>query len=257
MKRSLFAMVLIGFVSAAAFWLWQQGAPLSSITRGDAGPPTVVLLHGYGSRAEDWLQFDDPPSPAGFGAASHFQFPPGTRRVYPQGPWRGFGSHHGWWWLHLESYVKSGESLPDLSTSNPGGLKAAAKQVRDLIKNERAPLIVGGFSQGAMVSAEIAFQTDQQLDGLILVAGTPVNEEAWAEHFAGRRQLPIFIAHGRRDPVLSFAIMERFQKRLKDFGLDVTWYPYDGGHEIPLTVVNEVNRFVDRVVGLQSTAGRD
>ncbi len=37
----------------------------------------------------------------------------------------------------------------------------------------------------------------------------------WAEHFAGRRNLPIFIAHGRADGVLPFAIMERFQARLK------------------------------------------
>ena len=51
-----------------------------------------------------------------------------------------------------------------------------------------------------MTSAEIAFQTDQDLAGLILLSGTTVNEEAWAEHFAGRRHLPIFIAHGRQDP---------------------------------------------------------
>jgi phospholipase/carboxylesterase len=245
MKRSVFAIALIGFVSLATYWLWLQGAPLSAITRGGAGPPTVVLLHGYGSRAEDWLQFEQ-----------QWQFPSGTRRVYPQAPWRGFGSHHGWWWLHLESYLKNGEPLPDMSASNPGGLKASARQVRELIKGEKVPLILGGFSQGAMVSAEIAFQTDQQLDGLVLLSGTTLNEEAWAEHFAGRRHLPIFIAHGRRDPTLSFAIIERFQARLVALGMDVTWFPFDGGHEIPLTVVNEVNRFVDRVVGLQSTAGR-
>jgi len=236
MKHALFATVLLGFVCAAAFWLWQQGAPLSSITRGGAGPPTLVLLHGYGSRAEDWLQFED-----------EWRLPAGTRRVYPQAPWRGLPSHRGWWWLHLESYVTTATRLPDMTKSNPGGLKASARLVRDLIKNERAPLILGGFSQGAMVSAEIAFQTDQQLDGLILISGTTVNEESWAEHFAGRRHLPIFIAHGRRDPVLSFAIMERFQKRLKDLGLDVTWYPFDGAHEIPADVVHQINEFVGRV----------
>ena len=28
-------------------------------------------------------------------------------------------------------------------------------------------------------------------------------------------------------------MMERFQARLKAFGMDVTWYPFDGGHAIP------------------------
>ena len=57
--------------------------------------------------------------------------------------------------------------------------------------------------------------------------------------------------------MLSFVIMERFQQRLRAFGMDVTWLPFDGGHEIPPAVVEAVNAFVNRVVGLQSTAGRD
>ena len=49
---------MIGTVAAAAeVWLRIQTAPLSAITRGGSGPPSLVLLHGYGSNAEDWLQF--------------------------------------------------------------------------------------------------------------------------------------------------------------------------------------------------------
>ena len=134
-----------------------------------------------------------------------------------------------------------------MTNANPGGIKVASKLVRNAIEDEKLPLILGGFSQGAMVSAEIAFQTSQPLDALILLSGTTVNEERWAEHFAGRRGLPIFIAHGRNDGVLPFAIMDSFQRRLKAFGMNVTWYPFDGGHEIPREVVNQVNGFVTRV----------
>lgn len=105
-----------------------------------------------------------------------------------------------------------------------------------------------------MTSAEIAFQTDQELAGLILLSGTTVNEDSWAEHFAGRRNLPIFIAHGTHDSVLPFAIMDRFQQRLKTFGLNVTWMPFEGDHEIPEAVVRAASEFVRRVVGLQSSS---
>ena len=233
MKSALAIASLVVFVAATSIWLWSRSAPLSALIHGGAGPPTLVLLHGYGSRAEDWLQFEE-----------KWQLPGNTRRVYPQAPWRGFGSHRGWWWLHLERYMRDGQ-MADLSKSNPGGIKVASKLVRDLLAKEKSPIILGGFSQGAMTSAEIAFQTDQDLAGLILLSGTTVNEEAWAEHFAGRRHLPIFIAHGRQDPTLSFAIMERFQGRLKRAGLNVTWFPFDGAHEIPDTVVKEVSAFVN------------
>lgn len=247
MRRVLPAAALTVFVGAASLWLWSRSWPLAAITRGGDGPPTVVLLHGYGSRADDWAQFDQT-----------WQLPDGTRLVFPQAPLRGpFNGARGWWWLHLEGYVPEGGFFADLSHANPGGIKIASKLVRDRIKDEKQPLILGGFSQGAMTSAEIAFQTDQQLAGLILLSGTTVNEEAWADHFAGRRHLPIFIAHGRSDTVLSFAIMERFQARLKAFGMDVTWYPFEGGHGIPDEVVQAVGRWVTHAVSLQSGPGRD
>jgi phospholipase/carboxylesterase len=236
-KHSIFAVALGAVIAGALFWLYSLTSPLTALTSGGAGPPTVVLLHGYGSRAEDWLQFD-----------KVFALPPNTRLVFPQAPLRGpFTNQRGWWWLHLEDYVPQGERFPDFTKENPGGIKIASQLVRDLLAREQQPIILGGFSQGAMTSAEIAFQTDQELAGLILLGGTTVNEEAWAEHFAGRRRLPIFIAHGRFDGVLPFPIMERFAARLKAFGLDVTWYPYDGEHGIPDDVIREINGFVRRV----------
>lgn len=244
-KRASLFLILIVATSSAAFWLWLQRAPLDVIERGGSGPPTLVLLHGYGSRAEDWLQFEPV-----------WLLPPNTRRVFPQAPLRGPG-RRGWWWLGLERYVPKGEQLPDMTQARPGGIKVAARLVRELIAGQGGPIVLGGFSQGAMTSAEIAFQTDQDLAGLILLSGTVVNEDAWAEHFAGRRRLPIFIAHGRYDDVLPFSIMERFQARLTAFGMDVTWMPFDGGHEIPATVIQAASRFVQRAVGLQSPAGRD
>ena len=57
--------------------------------------------------------------------------------------------------------------------------------------------------------------------------------------------------------MLSFAIMERFQARLKAFGMNVTWFPFDGGHDIPEEVIRAVSAFVTHEVGLQSGAGRD
>jgi phospholipase/carboxylesterase len=243
-KRAFFAAVLIAFVFVTAAWLWLQRAPLAKFERGGKGPPTVVLLHGYGSRAEDWFQFD-----------GKWQFPDQTRVILLQAPLRHpISGRRGWWWLHLEGYIPNGERAPDLSQASPGGIKVASRLVRDAIRDESQPLILGGFSQGAMTSAEIAFQTDQEIAGLILLSGTTVNEDAWAEHFAGRRHLPIFIAHGTRDSVLPFAIMDRFQQRLKTFGLDVTWMPFEGDHEIPDAVVRAASAFVRRVVGLQSSS---
>jgi phospholipase/carboxylesterase len=115
------------------------------------------------------------------------------------------------------------------------------------LKKIDGPIVLGGFSQGAMLSGEIAFQTDQELAGLVLLGGTTVNEAAWVERFATRRGLPVFIAHGRDDGVLPFAIAERFAGKLEDAGFNVTWVPFDGGHSVPRVVIDRLNEFLARL----------
>lgn len=243
MRRTILAVSLLLAIAATLVWLYIQTAELDAIVRGGYGPPTVVLLHGYGSNAEDWLQFE-----------GKLQVPNNGRLIFPQAPLRGFGDARGWWWLNIEDNIPPGERFPDYSSKHPGGITIASRLVRELIENVKGPIVLGGFSQGAMLSGEIAFQSDQELAGLILLGGTTVNEEAWADHFAGRRQLPIFIAHGRKDGVLSFEKMERFQARLKAFGMNVTWLPFNGGHAIPAEVVVAMNRFLAE---LQFATGRN
>ena len=236
MKRWSLIAALAGAMALAVFWLWIQVAALDAIVRGGDGPPSLVLLHGYGSKAHDWLQFEH-----------KLQVPNHGRLVFPQGPRRGPYGARGWWWLNIEGHLTRGQRYPDFSTASPAGIKVASSLVRNLLRNVPRPIVLGGFSQGAMLSAEIAFQTDQELTALVLLSGTTVNEAAWVERFPGRRRLPIFIAHGRHDGVLPFATMERFQERIKATGLDVTWFPFDGGHDIPDDVIMALNAFLARL----------
>ena len=58
--------------------------------------------------------------------------------------------------------------------------------------------------------------------------------------------------------MLPFTTMERFQARLKAFGMNVTWYPFNGGHGIPDEVIRAMSEWVTTTTaGLQSRAGRD
>ena len=233
MKRWLPVVIVILIIAPLVVWLRVQTAPLSALVRGGPGPPNIVLLHGYGSNANDWLQF-----------AATIQLPRHGRFVFPNGPWRGPNEARGWWWLNIEGHVPKGERFPDFSVANPAGIKIASRLVRAFLEDVPGPIVLGGFSQGAMLSGEIAFQTEQPLAGLAMIGGTTVNEAAWVERFPGRRNLPIFIAHGRNDGVLPFAIADRFRTKLQAAGMDVTWVPFEGAHEIPASVVQALNAFL-------------
>jgi phospholipase/carboxylesterase len=250
----LFKIVLTAAVVAGAEVSIAARAPtphtrLTTIVRGGDGPPTLLLLHGYGAKAEDWEPF------------SHtIAVPPGARFVFPEAPERttppdGPLGGRAWWRLDLAAYIPPGTRLPDLATSHPRGLDGAAASVRallhDLSRGQRGPVVLGGFSQGAMVAGDLAFTTNDDIAALVLLSGTPVDEAAWRRGLARRRGLRVFISHGRADHTLPFAGADRLQRELSAAGLDVTWVPFDGGHEVPAPVVRALNAFLAPIVRIR------
>src|SRR6187431_2669166 len=75
------------------------------------------------------------------------------------------------------------------------GLESAASLVEEVLRYRkvvpRGPLVLGGFSQGAMVASEVAFRTKVPLSALIVLSGTLVDEPSWENHFRERQNLPV------------------------------------------------------------------
>lgn len=242
-RAVVYALVMVAAVGAVAVLLRRPWATrLQTIVRGDDGPPTFVLLHGYGSSAEDWLPFAGTiPLPVG----GRFVFPTAPESTLPpDGPVGG----RAWWRLGLDTLIPAGGTLPDLSQERPPGLKQAAQLVSTLLTDvawsRGGPIVLGGFSQGAMVASEVAFSSEISLAALVLLSGTPVDEQRWQAAMPRRRGLPVFLAHGREDPILSFRLAERLRTDLQAAGLAVVWVPFDGGHEVPEQVVLKLNAFI-------------
>ena len=101
-----------------------------------------------------------------------------------------------------------------------------------------------------MIAADIAFTTDEPIDALVLLSPTIVNEAAWRAGMPRRRGLRVFVSHGRRDTILPFDASVRLQQAMRDAGLRVTWFPFDGGHEMPAVRARDrPQRFPRRALG--------
>jgi phospholipase/carboxylesterase len=246
--------------SSSAFIVQNRASRITTWEVGTGRTP-VILMHGYASSPQAWLPF-----------ASTILVPLSRRFVFPRGPEittppDGPEGGRAWWRLDLASYPKmgrTGRGLSDLSRSRPEGLGLAAKGVQllctdlyDRLGYHREDLIVGGFSQGAMVAAELAFRSREPLRALVLLSGTPVDEQSWLQGMRFRRGLPVFIAHGRQDDVLPFRGAERLQQTMREIGLQVTWVPFNGGHETPAEVVAALNQFLAGLDGAALTTGRN
>ncbi len=238
-KAALMAILTVAGTSI----LWRPQSQLTILRRGGKEPPTFVLLHGYASSAEHWVPF-----------TRTISFP--GRILLPQAPDKiiradGLPEGRAWWNLDLNEHSQTGNDGLDQQMENPLGLDRAARKVRSMLSAEgnsaAFPFLLGGFSQGAMVSCQIAFASDEPLAALVILSGTPINEQAWQKQMIRRKRLPVFISHGRKDTILSFSLAEHLSREMKAAGLDVTFFPFDGGHEIPTEVVTALNNFLARI----------
>jgi len=235
----LIAVALLGTVAAFR----QPWRPRLEVLRaGGKGPPTLMLLHGYGSSAAEWLPFT---KTIAFPAEGRFLFPQAPEKI---GRKDGALDGRAWWDLDLAAHRRREKLGADLTHEDPRGLARAGRLVRRTLDREgnshEHPFILGGFSQGTMVSCEVAFNSSQPLAALVLLSGTYVESTGWRERMAKRKGLKVFMAHGRRDKVLPFDIAEHLCSDLVAAGLEVTFVPFDGGHEIPAQVVEALGEFL-------------
>jgi phospholipase/carboxylesterase len=96
-----------------------------------------------------------------------------------------------------------------------------------------AETILGGFSQGSVMSYALGLGADRPVPaGILAFSGFIPRVDGWAPEVAGRQGLPVFIAHGRQDPVMEVGFGREAAQLLAASGLDVTYEESDVGHQI-------------------------
>jgi phospholipase/carboxylesterase len=215
---------------------------------GSGDGPVVVLLHGFGAPGDDLV-----PLWRSLGA------PAGTRFVFPEAPIDLGPSAMGgraWWPLDLEEHMRRQALGQRRDTSAvPAGVDVARAKIDALLDGvERTlqpppgKLVLGGFSQGAMVALDATLHSSRALAGLVLLSGSLIAAGEWATRYESRRGLPTFMSHGQQDEILPFAISEELRDLLTSHGIPVEWLPFRGGHGVPPSVVGAVAAFLNRVL---------
>ncbi len=221
----------------------------------------VILSHGYGAPGTDLVPL---------ATMLHRFSPPLQQKVrflFPEAPLdleeMGLPGGRAWWHLNiwkLQEAVATGQ-YRDMPNESPEGLPAARDALlsllKDVIEATGIPLartVLGGFSQGAMLSTDVALHLPEAPAGLIILSGTLITQSAWRDRLRHRSGLPVLQSHGRHDPVLPFDIACLLRDALQDAGNPVTFYEFPGGHEIPFEVMELGARFLEDRLNAPGTA---
>lgn len=193
---------------------------LSYAERPAAGAPDglLVLHHGRGTDEQDLLRLADVVDPA---QRLHV--------VTPRAPLRVPGSPGFHWYL-----------VPRVGYPDPDTFAAAREELAQLHDAlwERTGLtpeqtVLGGFSMGCVMSYATGLDASRPAPAAILgFSGFIPTVPGWEPDVAARRGLPVLVAHGRQDPVISVEFARTAVARLQDGGLAVDYREFDGGHWI-------------------------
>jgi len=223
---------------AAPSWGGLTVARVSGMPEDERGGHAVVVLHGWGAAGDDLLPLAK--------ALNR----PGARFFVPAGPLPEVGGGRAWW--HLDPTTRpphaDSDRLPTGFRSSPAVLaaRAAVQALIATIVDRHAPSTVSlvGFSQGAMLSIDVALTVGPQVERVVAMSGVLLLDSVPALTAPHPTRPRFLLSHGRQDPVLSFSAGDRARSLLEQHGFAVTWRPFDGGHEIPGPLLADVERFL-------------
>ena len=157
----------------------------------------AVLLHGYGSNEQDLLSLA--PRLGLNGRVVSFRAPQTAGR--------------GWAWFPIE-FTDTGTSYP--SDAADAAVLRLASELRSLGRVHDAPIVVVGFSQGAMLSMMLAVEHPDTVDASVALSGALPRQLR-----ANGKASPIFAVHGVDDDIIPIERARTANAWLRDAGADV------------------------------------
>ncbi len=208
------------------------------IETGENPKGSVIWLHGLGADGHDF----EPIVP-------ELRLPDSLplRFVFPHAPVRPVTLNGGMSmraWYDVLSFDRDG-------LADDAGIRESAAIVSALIDREIdrgidvRRIVVAGFSQGGAIAIHVALRSADRLAGLMALSTyMPIPKHFQAEVVdnpdCGDLSLPIFMAHGSFDPVLSMQLGRASADLLIDAGFKVQWHDYPMAHAVCAEEINDI-----------------
>lgn len=205
----------------------------------------IFMFHGYGASMNDLYPLE---SVMKTDKDYDWIFPNGVLSV-PMG----IGMEGRAWFpidmAELEAAMRTGSfrSFEDKEPKEFLDVLPVVKTFIDNIAKEYDEIIIGGFSQGAMISAHLTGKNFSKQKGLILMSGTLIARDILIENLQSQNPVPFIQSHGKNDPVLNFDEAMKLFELFKLCRFQGEFIGFEGAHEIPFAVTSKVRSFLNSI----------
>jgi len=212
------------------------------IETGRTPTSSVIWLHGLGADGHDF----EPIVPE--------LVQPGERAlrfVFPHAPIRPVTLNGGYpmrAWYDIAA-------LDRRTAEDESGIRVSQAAIDTLIRRENSRgipsgrIVLAGFSQGGAMAIFAGTRYPETLAGIMgLSCYLLLAPRLGAERSAANQSTPVFLAHGREDPVVTLVLGEHARHALQASGYTVEWHAYDMPHSLCPQEVTDIAAWLRRVL---------
>lgn len=210
----------------------QDVLPHITLETGKSPQHSIIWLHGLGADGEDFVPI-----------AEEMDLPVAVRYLFPHAPKRPVTINGG---FIMRAWYDIADATID-AQQDAAGIRAAQAAIETLIAQETqrgtAPenIYLAGFSQGGAIALHTGLRHTQRLGGIIALSTYLLLAEALAqEASAAAQNIPIFMAHGRSDPVVPYVLGKASAEKLRELGYQPEWHEYAMPHSVCMEEVRDV-----------------
>jgi phospholipase/carboxylesterase len=204
---------------------------------------SVIWLHGLGADGHDFEPIVEKLAI------------PNVRFILPHAPEMSITRNSGyimpaWYDLYGEPNNKTGNSLED-----EAGIITSQRYINSLIQNEinrgipSGHIVIAGFSQGGAIALHTAIRYPQKLGGILALSTyLPIKTKLSTEAHLANANIPIFMAHGVFDDVISLEMCKVSLNALQNNHFSVSWHEYNMAHSVCAEEIDDIRLFLKRVL---------
>lgn len=203
---------------------------------------SIIWLHGLGADGHDF----EPVIP-------ELALPRelAVRFVFPHAPVRPVTLNGGYRmraWFDIKSIDRNGPLDRDGLLEAMGGVDAlVAREIERGVPVER--IVLAGFSQGGALALSSALRSEKRFAGILGLSTFLMSPEAVELPFGkANHATPLFLAHGRQDPVVPYSLGLATRDYLVKEGYAPEWHEYDMPHSVCAAELQDIRAFLLRVL---------